>query len=134
MKLSILLSFVIVCCLLTSAKAQGYDDIDTDSVFTEVEQQAQFSGGWEGMAEFLTKYMRYPYKSQKAGIQGTVFVSFIVNKDGSISDIAIAKSISEECGDEAIRMIEISPNWIPATRNGNPVRSRFIMPIKFTIN
>jgi periplasmic protein TonB len=130
MKLSVLLSFLIVCCL-HSANAQVYDNVAPDSVFTVVEQQAAFPGGFNGLVEFLEKNINYPEKPRKMGISGTVFVSFIVNKDGSLSNIGIVKGVHVELDKEAMRVLSISPHWNPAVQAGEIVRSRFVLPIKF---
>ncbi len=109
-------------------------EIDTTGVvFALVEQQAEFAGGIQSMSQFLGRTMKYPSEARRRGIQGTVFLSFIVNTDGSISDITLVKGIGKECDQEAIRVISLSPKWIPGTQNGKAVRSRFVLPLKFKL-
>ncbi|MEO7989625.1 MAG: energy transducer TonB [Chryseolinea sp.] len=132
MKVSIFLLIVITSCILQPAEAQVNDSVGADSVvYTVVEQQAQYPGGLNGLVEFLEKNINYPERPRKLGISGTVFVSFIVNKDGSLSDIGIVKGVHVDLDKEAMRVLSISPNWIPGVQTGEIVRSRFVLPIKF---
>lgn len=131
MKLSAFLTLVITCCLLQPAEAQVNNNVDT--VFTQVEQPAQYPGGFEAMAEYLKKNMAYPKDARRSGIQGTVFVSFIVNKDGSISDVAVIKGIGGDCDQEAMRVVSIFPTWTPGMHHGKIARSRFVLPLDFKL-
>jgi TonB family protein len=118
---------------LPSALKQVMNDIDTDMVFTVVEQPAQYPGGFEALAGHLGRNLQYPPNARRQGIQGTVFVSFVVNKDGSISDISLVKGIGGGCDEEAIRVVSKFPEWIPGMQNGKKVNSRFVLPIKFKL-
>lgn len=106
---------------------------EDDIIFTVVEQQAEFPGGFEAMGKFLGKNMKYPAKARRMDIQGSVFVSFVIDKNGNISDPQIIKGISAECDEEAIRVVKLMPPWKPGKQNGKPVKCRFVLPIKFKL-
>jgi TonB family protein len=106
---------------------------DADDVFTLVEVQPGFLGGEEERIKFLRANMHYPETAKDNWIQGKVFVSFIVEKDGSLSDVMILKGIGGGCDEEAVRVVKKMPRWIPGTQRGEAVRVRFILPIKFTL-
>src|SRR5688572_20822565 len=106
---------------------------DEDVIFTVVEQQAAFEGGFEAMAKFIAKNMKYPAQARRMGIEGSVFVSFVVDKEGNISDPQVIKGISADCDKEAIRVVKLMPPWKPGKQNGKPVKSRFVLPIKFRL-
>ncbi|MDB5136647.1 MAG: energy transducer TonB [Mucilaginibacter sp.] len=82
---------------------------------------------------YLTHTMHYPVKAKEHNIQGKVFISFIVEKDGSLSDIKIIRSVSEDLDAEALRVIKGSPNWNPGIQNGKPVRVAYTMPLSFAL-
>lgn len=99
----------------------------------KVEQQAKYPGGYEAMGRFLKNNMTYPKEAQRSKTEGTVFVSFIINKDGSISDAVVIKGIGEGCDEEAVRVVSIFPNWTPGMNGGKPVRARFVLPLDFKL-
>lgn len=103
-------------------------------IFTQVEESASFPGEINGFYQFLARHLRYPRNAQRAGIQGRVFVQFVVEKDGSITDVKIVKGIGGGCDEEATRVIKMMPNWIPAKQKGQPVRQMVIQNILFALN
>lgn len=105
-----------------------------DKIFTVVEQQPEFQGGYEAMMNFIKKNMRYPASARRMGVDGTVYVSFVVSKDGSISEVKTIRGISADCDKEAIRVVSMMPPWKPGKQNGKPVFVRFVLPIKFKLN
>lgn len=107
---------------------------DVDEIFTVVEQQPEFEGGYEAMLNFIRKHMIYPATARRMQIDGTVHVSFIVSRTGTISDVKVLRGIQTDCDNEAIRVVKLMPPWKPGTQNGKPVHVRFIMPIKFRLN
>jgi periplasmic protein TonB len=107
---------------------------DTHEIFTVVEQQPEFSGGYDALANFLRSNMKYPPNARRMQIEGTVHVSFIVSKTGSISDVKILRGIMKECDEEAIRVVQRMPSWKPGMQNGHPVYVRMVMPLKFRLN
>jgi len=109
------------------------EESDEDVIFTVVEQQAEFDGGFEAMAKFIAKNMKYPAQARRMGVEGSVFVSFVVDREGNISDPQVIKGISADCDREAIRVVKAMPPWKPGKQNGKPVKSRFVLPIKFRL-
>jgi periplasmic protein TonB len=107
---------------------------DENKVFMVVEQQPEFEGGYEAMMNFIRKNMKYPASARRMGVDGTVYVSFVVGKDGSINDVKVLRGISADCDKEAVRVVQMMPHWKPGKQNGKPVFVRFNLPIKFKLN
>lgn len=107
---------------------------DENKIFTVVEQQPEFEGGYAAMMAFIKKNMRYPASARRMGVDGTVYVSFVVSKDGSISEVKTIRGISADCDKEAMRVVSMMPPWKPGKQNGKPVFVRFVLPIKFQLN
>ncbi len=105
-----------------------------EPLFTVVEHAAQFPGGFAKLAEFLATNLKYPAEAQRAKVQGKVFLSFVVNRDGSLSDINVLKGIGYGCDEEAVRVLSRMPNWVPGQQSGHAVKSRFNLPISFKLN
>ena len=105
-----------------------------EKIYTVVEQQPEFPGGYTAMMDFIRENMRYPADARQQGIEGTVYVSFIVQSDGTVTDEKIIRGIGASADAEAKRVLEISPNWIPGKQSGEPVSVRFVLPIKFNLN
>lgn len=103
-------------------------------VFEVVDEAPQYPGGITALMEFLKTNIRYPEAAHKAGTQGRVIVQFVVEKDGSISETHIAKSVSTELDKEAIRVISAMPAWIPGKQKGEPQRVRFTVPVMFRLS
>ena len=104
-----------------------------DMVFDVVEVMPQFPGGQIAMLQYLMKNMKYPEQAMKEGIQGRVAVSFIVEKDGSISDVKPVLSVHPLLNKEAVRVVKSMPKWSPGKHNGKPVRVRFNLPVMFKL-
>lgn len=101
-------------------------------IYEIVDQEPQFPGGYQKFREYLQKTIQYPKKALKDSTEGTVYVSFVVNEDGTISDAKVLKSIPE-LNEEAIRVMQKSPKWIPGKMNGRPVRTMMRVPITFRL-
>ena len=109
------------------------DDPD-NPVFEVVESMPEFpGGGMTAMMQFLSKNIKYPVNAQKNGTQGRVTVQFIVNADGSISNIGIIRGVDPELDGEAVRVISTMPNWKPGTQKGKPVRVKYTVPVMFRL-
>lgn len=93
----------------------------------------EFPGGMEAWSKFIQKNLRYPYTAQDANIQGKVYLSFVVEKDGSITDVSVTRGIGGGCDEEAMRVIKKSPKWRPGMQNSRAVRVRYSMPINYTL-
>ena len=105
-----------------------------DMVFDVVEVMPQFPGGQIAMLKYIMENIKYPEQAMKEGIQGRVAVSFIVEKDGSISDVKPILSVHPLLNKEAVRVVESMPKWTPGKQNGKPVRVRFNVPVMFKLN
>lgn len=107
--------------------------LPNQKIFTAVEQEPTFAGGIEAFYKFLQNNIRYPTKAFENKIQGKVFISFVVERDGSLTDIKVVRGIGGGCDEEAKRVISISPKWKPGIQNSKPVRVQYTMPISFTL-
>ncbi len=94
---------------------------------------AEYPGGFEAMADYIAKSVVYPEKAKAEGVEGKVFVQFVVDTDGSIADATVLRGVGGECDDEALRVVKSMPKWQPATFKGKPVRSKYVMPIYYTL-
>jgi TonB family protein len=103
------------------------------NVYTVVDQTAEPDGGMPKFYEFMQQNLIYPTKVREKGVEGKVFVSFIVEVDGSISDVSVTKGVDPDLDAEAIRVIKASPKWIAAKNNGVPVRQRLVLPMNFSL-
>lgn len=107
---------------------------DDDRIYEVVEENAQFPGGEEACMKWLAEHLKYPSICQEQGVQGRVFVSFVVNKDGSIVDVEIKRSPDNNLSKEAERVVKSMPKWKPARQGNRSVRSRFNLPVMFRLN
>jgi len=112
------------------------EDIQQDTakhemVYDMPEHMPQFPGGADKMEHFIFSNIKYPLKAKEQKIQGKVYVQFIVEKDGSISEIKIRRGAHELLDQEAIRVVKMMPNWKPGTMRGRKVRVRYTLPITF---
>ena len=106
-----------------------------DEIFTIVEEQPSFQGG--GNAAFLKwvgQNLKYPSQAQRMGIEGKVYVQFVIEKDGTVTDVKAIKGIGGGADEEAVRVIQSAPKWSPGMQRGRPVRVRMILPISFQLN
>jgi len=97
------------------------------------ETMPEYPGGQAEMIKFIIKNIEYPTIAQENNISGKVYVRFVVEKDGNISDIKVVRGVSPELDQEAIRVIKMMPKWKPGTQRGEPVRVTFTLPINFTL-
>lgn len=111
--------------------AEYYDE---DVIFTVVEEQPKFPGGEDARMQFIKDNLKYPEMAKEAGIQGTVFVSFVIEKDGSLSNVQVLRGVSNELDAEAVRAVEAMPDWIPGRQRGKEVRVQYNMPIRFSLD
>ncbi|NOX45513.1 MAG: M56 family metallopeptidase [Chlorobi bacterium] len=103
-------------------------------IFTVVEEMPTFPGGDEARMKYLVENIRYPEVAQKNGIQGRVFITFVVEEDGYLSNVKVLRGIGGGCDEEAVRVIENMPKWEPGKQNGKAVRVQFNMPIMFKLD
>lgn len=106
---------------------------EAEKVFDVVEQMPSFPGGQGALFEFLSKNIRYPAVAEENGVQGRVIVTFVVERDGSITDVKVVKSVDPSLDKEATRLVKSMPNWIPGKQNGSAVRVKFTLPVTFQL-
>jgi protein TonB len=104
-----------------------------EEIFDVVEDEPGFPGGEEEMQKFIKSKVNYPEMSIQMGDQGKVYVRFVVEKDGSISNAKIARGVTPELDKEALRVVNQMPNWSPGKQRGRPVRTNVVIPIVFKL-
>jgi TonB family protein len=108
--------------------------VDNDSIYQIVEVMPEFPGGTEKMMDYLSKNIKYPEAAKEKGISGRAFLSFVIEKDGAVSDVKVVKGIGKECDDEALRVVKAMPKWKPGLMKGKPVRVSYMLPIFFKLD
>jgi len=98
-----------------------------------VDEYPEFTGGMKAFTKYMERNLRYPSQAQEEGVKGKVFVSFVVERDGSITDVKVLRGIGYGCDEEAMKVIKKSPLWKPGKNKGIPVRVRYNMPINFNL-
>ena len=131
MKKLILMLLMAVCCLMTANAQKTVVSQTSQKVFDTVEQMPEYPGGMQAMIAFLQTNMKYPEDAAKQKVEGRVMVQFIVETDGSISDVHVAKQVFPSLDAEAIRVVQAMPKWTPGKEKGNVVRVKYNLPIVF---
>lgn len=129
--LKVALTMLVLLFSFTTSTAQTKKN---DMVFDVVEVMPQYPGGQIAMLKYIMENMKYPEQAMKEGIQGRVAVRFIVEKDGSISDVKPILSVHPLLNKEAVRVVKSMPKWSPGKQHGKPVRVQLIVPIMFKLN
>ncbi len=106
---------------------------DTPKIFTKVEQMPEFPGGQDSLYKYIAHNIYYPPVAKDNKIEGTIYIKFVINADGSISDVTLLKGIGGGCDEEAIKVIKNMPNWIPGTQENKPVKVQFEIPLSFRL-
>jgi len=104
-----------------------------DKIFTIVEKQPEFPGGTTAFLLYIQKNLMYPHQAKRMGIEGKVFVQFVVDTDGKISEVVAVKGIGAGCDEEAIRVIRNSPKWQPGKQRGRAVKVRIVVRLTFSL-
>ena len=102
-------------------------------IFRVVEDMPVFPGGLEALYRYLSENIKYPMMAKEAGISGKVYLTFVVERDGSITDVQVIRGIGGGCDEEAQRVIEKMPRWTPGKQRNIPVRVQFVLDVKFTL-
>jgi TonB family protein len=105
-----------------------------DSVFTKVDVAPAYKGGHEALVSFISQNIRYPEEARKQGIQGTVFVSFLIDEKGKVTNGKVMRGIGSGCDEEALRVVMAMPDWNPGKNGEKPVKVNITLPIKFTLS
>ena len=115
-------------------EGDGKEEVEApQQIFTIVEQMPEFPGGEEKLFEYLGKNIKYPSMARENGITGTVYVTFVVEGNGEISDVKKLRGIGGGCDEEAMRVVKAMPSWKAGKQNGKSVRVQYNLPIKFTL-
>lgn len=109
-------------------------EADGDEVCLSAEKYPEFPGGTTALFDFINKNVKYPKSARDKGIEGRVFVQFVVEKDGSLSSFTVLRGVSDELDAEAIRVLKAMPKWKPGMNDGKPVRVQFTMPFNFKLS
>ncbi|HZY80932.1 MAG TPA: M56 family metallopeptidase [Cyclobacteriaceae bacterium] len=133
-KIAGLATTIVLYLALVSCTEQLSEQEKPGEVFTVADESAMPVEGIQKFYEQLGGKLYYPEKARKMGIEGKVFVEFIVQKDGSLTDFKILKSVSDECDAEAMRALGKMEPWVPAKMNGNAVAQRMVLPVNFKLN
>jgi protein TonB len=114
--------------------APAVEEPEEPDFFVVVEDMPEFPGGEAAMYNWLGKNIRYPQVAKENGIEGKVFVRFIVNENGKVQDAQVLRGIGGGCDEEALRVVKEMPSWKPGKQRGKPVRVQFTIPIHFQLN
>ena len=107
--------------------------VEETKVFDVVEEMPQFPGGQAALLEYLAKNIKYPVVAEENGVQGRVIVTFVVERDGSITDVRVVKSVDPSLDKEAARVVKSMPKWQPGKQNGSAVRVKYTVPVQFRL-
>lgn len=113
--------------------AEEPEEEETDEILTIVEQKPEFPGGMTAFREFLAKNIKYPGLARRMGVEGRVYVQFVVERDGSLTDIQVVKGLGAGCDEESVRVMKLVPKFAPGKQRGNPVRVKMVMPIFYKL-
>lgn len=120
--------------IIVQEQVEIVEQTKEEEIFTVVEEQPEFPGGYEAMMKFLASNIQYPPMAKENNIQGRVVVQFVVEKDGRITDVKVVKDLGWGTGDEAARVVKMMPRWKPGKQRNKPVKVRFNLPVKFELN
>ena len=109
------------------------NELQYGDVYSVVEEMPEYPGGMNELAKYLSENIKYPEEAKEIGIGGRVFISFIVEKDGSVNDVAVMRSVDPLVDNEAVRVVKTMPKWKPGKQNGKIVRVSYILPINFQL-
>ena len=112
---------------------EGEDEDPENDVYQIVQEMPKFPGGDKELIQFVADHIKYPEEAKKAGTQGRVYVGFIVEPDGSLSDFKVLRGIGHGCDEEALRVAESMPKWQPGMQRGKAVRVQYLIPVNFKL-
>lgn len=114
-------------------KVDEEEAAEETQIFMVVESMPAFPGGEPALYKYLAENIKYPQMAKESGIQGRVFVTFVVERDGSVTDVRVLRGIGGGCDEEAIRVVKNMPKWTPGKQRGKSVRVQYNLPVKFTL-
>ena len=109
------------------------EEVVEAEIFQIVEEMPEFPGGMQKLADYLAKNIKYPQMARESGIQGRVFINFVVEPDGSVSNVNVLRSLGGGCDEEAMRVVKSMPKWKPGKQRGKPVRVSYNLPVNFKL-
>ena len=109
------------------------DEVVEQEIFKIVEEMPSFPGGEQKLMKYVSDNVKYPQIARETGIQGRVFVNFVVEPDGSVSNVSVLRGIGGGCDEEAMRVVKNMPKWKPGKQRGKAVRMQYMLPINFTL-
>lgn len=112
---------------------EAKEEVEEEKIFTIVEQMPSFPGGETAMMKYLANNIKYPPIAKDAGIEGTVYVTFVVDENGKVRDVKVLRSIGGGTDEEAIRVVQNMPTWSPGKQRGKAVKVQYNLPIRFTL-
>ncbi len=118
---------------ITPVKIEEEEEEEDVQIFTVVENDPEFPGGMEALYKYLRENIKYPSLARDNNITGKVYVTFVVERDGSIANPRVLKDIGGGCGQEAIRVVKTMPKWTPGKQRGKAVRVQFNLPVSFNL-
>ena len=130
----ILMSMMAVLCLMTANAQKTVVSQSSQNVYDQVEQMPEFPGGMPAMIEYLQTNMKYPEDAVKQKVGGRVMVMFVVETDGTISNVRVARNVFPSLDAEAVRVVKAMPKWKPGKEKGRRVRVNYTLPVVFSIN
>ena len=131
MKKLFVMLLLAVCCHMTAQAQKTVVSQTNQKVYESVEQMPEYPGGMQAMVEFLQTNMKYPEDAAKQKVEGRVMVQFVVETDGSISDVHVARQVFPSLDAEAVRVVQVMPKWTPGKEKGRVVRVKYNLPIVF---
>ena len=133
MKKFIIMALMAVFGLTTVSAQKTVVAKKNQKVFDIVEQMPEYPGGQAALFEYLSKNIKYPADAEKKKVEGKIFVTFVVDADGKITDVSLMRKVFPSLDAEAIRVISAMPNWIPGKQKGQVVRVKYTVPIIFRL-
>ena len=118
---------------ITPVTIEDDEEEEEQTIFQVVENDPEFPGGVEAMYKFLAQNIKYPQLARENNITGRVYVTFVVEKDGSVSNCKVLRDIGGGCGQEAIRVVKSMPKWTPGKQRGKAVRVQYNLPVNFSL-
>ena len=131
-RLLLLLATLLTGCGAAMAQSEGSATMGGE-IYTVVEQSPEFPGGEDALIRWLGTHVQYPTAAKEKGVEGAIFVTFVVETDGSISNVKVLRDIGGGCGQEAVRVVMLMPKWKPGKQAGKVVRVQFNLPIYFVL-
>jgi len=118
----------------SSVSGSSFPDLPNNEPVDFPEELPEFIGGYQAFKEFIQLNTIYPEPAKDIELEGTVYVGFVVEKDGSITDVKVLRGVHSLLDKEAVRVVKLMPKWKPGRQNGYPVRVRYNVPISFALN